>query len=210
MKYEGDNEFISTSIENLNKLNSTGAGGNLLGNLIGSKNAFNFSNTYAKDKEGNDIKGTLSFKENEDGGGIINAASLMEEDISESTKLEALGHELFHGYQHEQGQGGASIMNEVEANLFGYGTALEYALNNESFSSGGTGTSLGRNTAIGASYQKSFNSLLKGFSLGEFKNAIMTFKKGSISNASGLYINYPLQRSNQKKSMINRFYPLYN
>jgi RHS repeat-associated protein len=207
MKYEGDNKFVSTSIENLNKMNSTGAGGKLLGKLIDSKNSFDFTNTYAKDKKGNDIKGTLSFNENEEGGGIINAAGLMENGLAESTKLESTAHELFHGYQNEQGQGGASVMNEVEANLFGYGTALEYSLNNESFAS--SSTPLGRNNAIGASYQKSFNSLLKDFSVGEFKNAVINFKKGSISNSSGLYNNYPLRRSNQKKSMINRFYPIF-
>jgi RHS repeat-associated protein len=207
MKYEGDNKFVSTSIGNLNKMNCTGAGGKLLGKLIDSKNSFDFTNTYAKDKQGNDIKGTLSFNENEDGGGIINAAGLMENGFAESTKLESTAHELFHGYQNEQGQGGASVMNEVEANLFGYGTALEYSLNNESFAS--SITPLGRNNAIGASYQKSFNSLLKGFSVGEFKNAVMNFKTGSISNSSGLYNNYPLRRSNQKKSMINRFYPIF-
>jgi RHS repeat-associated protein len=206
MKYEGDNKFVSTSIGNLNKMNSIGAGGELLGKLIDSKNSFDFTNTYAKDKKGNDIKGTLSFNENEDGGGIINAASLMENGLAESTKLESTAHELFHGYQHEQGQGGASIMNEVEANIFGYGTALEYSLNNGSFAS--SSTPLGRNNAIGTSYQKSFNSLLKNFSVSEFKNAVLKFKSGSISNSSGIYNNYPLQRSNQTKSMINRFYPI--
>ncbi len=207
MKYEGKNKFVSTSIENLNKMNSTGAGSKLLGELVDSENSFNFTNTYAKDKKGNDITGTLSFKGNEEGGGTINAAGLMEKGIGEARKLESTAHELFHGYQHEQGQGGASIMNEVEAHLIGYGIALEYSLNNETFAS--STTPLGRNNAIGASYQKSFNSLLKGFSMGEFKNAVMNFKKGSISNSSGLYNNYPLRRSNQKKSMLNRFYPIF-
>jgi len=207
MKYEGDNKFVSTSIENLNKMNSTGAGSKLLGELVGSENSFNFTNTYAKDDKGNDVTGTLSFIGNEDGGGTINAAGLMEDGIGETSKLESTAHELFHGYQHEQGQGGASIMNEVEAYLVGYGIALEYSLNNEvSYSSA---TPLGRNNTNGATYQKSFNSLSKGFSMSEFKNAVLNFKKGSASNSSGLYDRHPLRLSNQKKSMLNRFYPIF-
>lgn len=43
----------------------------------------------------------------------------MTSGFEKSQGIESLAHELFHGVQHEQGQGGASIFNEVEAYVFG-------------------------------------------------------------------------------------------
>jgi hypothetical protein len=208
MKYKGDNKFVASAVNGLNQMNSTKGGSAVLGELIGSENAFNVMNTYAKDKDGNDITGTFSFVENSSGGGKINAAAFLEAGLGEMTKLEGVSHELFHGYQHERGQGGGSVMNEVEAGLFGYSVAMQYAMDNAiPFSSG---TPMGRENEAGTIYQRSFNNLTwsNRFSTDDFKNAVTNFKAGSVKNTSGIYNNLPLRRSNQTRALISRFYPL--
>ena len=115
--YEGDNEFIAAVGTTLSEMNGTENGQTVLAALSGSENSFTFSNTASS---GGDR--SLSFSPGKDGGGTINAAALLNTDIQSGQKLESTAHELFHGYQYENGQGGASvngINNEVGAYLFG-------------------------------------------------------------------------------------------
>ena len=123
----------------------------------------------------------------------------------EIKNLETTAHELFHGYQHENGQGGASIFNEVEAYAFGYAVAFQYALDNEKLY-----VSTTTEGHAGEAYQTAFTELIYGasFSKDNFVSTVKNFKKGSTSNASGLYNKAVLKRTNQKKSMLSRFYPL--
>ena len=53
-----------------------------------------------------------------DSTGNILAGVLTNSNISSFSKVEGVAHELFHGYQCEKGQGGASVFNEVEAGVF--------------------------------------------------------------------------------------------
>ena len=206
--YEGDDKFVGATFKYLNQMNSIENGNKLLGVLSESENIFEFTNQVHKDKEGKTIEGVLRFDENESGGGTILAGALLGDKISESGKLETLSHELFHGYQHENGQSGGSIFNEVEANLFGNSLSLMYSLNNGQMSS--SATSLGQDTPQGKSWETAFGRLLGGFNVEDFKTAVINFKKGSSKNDSGLYNNFVLQKPNQKKSLIKRFYPLLN
>ncbi|WP_349362223.1 M91 family zinc metallopeptidase [Flavobacterium tructae] len=206
MKYDGKNKFISTSISNLNKMNSTTNGNKLLSSLMNSKNKFDFKNSYSKDSKGNDMKGAATFVANKDGGGTVNAAGLMESGIGESTQLETVAHELFHGFQSESGQGQPSIRNEVEAYLFGYSLAMQYSFDNNEGFAGSAG--LGMDGPIGAAYEKSFNNLMNEFSEDELNSAVTNFKQGSQKNIGGIYNRHPENPPIKKPSLLKGFYPL--
>ena len=208
MKYEGDNQFVGSVVSNLNKMASTELGSQLLNPLISSENTFDFTNTFYKDQNGNDVKDVLRFDEYEGGGGRIDAGALLA-GMDASQALGSTAHELFHGYQTENGQGGGSIMNEVEAYMFEYSLQNEYEFKSENFAFGST-IPLGRNNEAGKLWEQSFNNLYTSdkFSTPDFVNAVKSFKAGSLKNGTGLYSNHSLQRANQKKSMIARFYPL--
>ncbi|MGN7819564.1 hypothetical protein ACTJJB_05505 [Chitinophaga sp. 22536] len=55
----------------------------------------------------------LTYRPSEGGGGDINAGMLMNNTIAESQKVEKVPHELYHGYQDEYGESGATINVEV-------------------------------------------------------------------------------------------------
>lgn len=194
MKYDGDNAYFSNAIGLLNQMNSVEIGSSVLSTLHGSDNIFGVSN------QSSTIEGTHSFTENKDGGGMLK--------MGESFRLESLAHEMFHGYQHEMGQGGASIFNEVEANLFGYSVAFQYAYDN--VLPFGSATPMGNSNAAGRAFENSFYGLLQSntFSREQFNTAVQNFQGGSMKNTTGGYNNYPLQRSNQTVPLISRFYPL--
>jgi hypothetical protein len=46
------------------------------------------------------------------------------------------------------------------------------------------------------------------FAAGWWIKAVQLFKTQSSSNSVGVYSNYPIQRPNQTKSLLSRFYPL--
>jgi RHS repeat-associated protein len=200
-KYKGKDAFVSTTMKTLSAMGSTKNGKTVLGELSKSENSFNFTNTYMKDSKGNDVKGTLALSENKNGGGEIHAAGLME-DTNFAEKIENTAHELYHGYQHEIGQGGVSINNEVEANLFGRsvalaaGVAYDYGFGNQS--------------RVGDIYNSSMLNMLTSpvFNQKDFQMSVMTFKVGSRKNerSNGIYNNFPYKSMN--KSTIARFYPL--
>jgi RHS repeat-associated protein len=193
-KYDGTDKFILQGIATLDKINSTEAGGKLLSNLIGSEGVYNITN-------GSSEEGTGNFLGNKNGkGGTLN----MNGDMS----LTTLSHELFHGYQHENGQGGASIFNEVESYLFQDAVNMQYN-STKGYSNGAYGISKDRNSKEGKSYENSITNLLYGkFSNKDFNKAVNLFKSQSQAN-DGLYNNYKyLRRPNQKQNLIERFYPL--
>jgi hypothetical protein len=103
-------------------MNGTENGQTVLKALSSSGNHFTFSNTTSSAGEM-----SMSFSPGKDGGGTINAAALLNPDIQAGQKLESTAHELFHGFQYENGQRGAAtngINNEVGAYLFGKSIAL--------------------------------------------------------------------------------------
>lgn len=105
-------------------------------------------------------------------------------------------------------QHGASIHNELEANLYGRAIGLNQQMNTENWWAGGSTSGMGNTSWSGKTYERIFNSLLNEYSEINFLIGRMTFKSGSEKNASGGYNNYPLIRKNQKKSIIKNFYPL--
>jgi len=161
MKYEGDNAFVSSAITALNQMNSTEIGGQVLGELVESKNQFDFTNTFAKDKNGNDVKNALSFEESKNGGGEIHAGALIVNKMQEGQNLESTAHELFHGYQYEKGQtmdgSMRTVNNEVGAYLFGRAVYYSYELGK-----GGYGDMpWGNSTTNGRTYQNAMEGLMK-------------------------------------------------
>ncbi len=211
MKYKGENKFVEASVKYLNQMASTKNGGKVLRSLIESENTFNMTNTFAKDKDGNDVKEALVFAGSDEGGGQIHAGELLNENVAAGAKLESTAHELFHGYQHENGQGGASIFNEVEAMVFSVSVETQYSFDNKTMG-GRSSTALGKdNTTASQIYQNSFQKLTYNttFPKDAFVSAVNNFKQGAAKNTTGMYNKgYPLRRSNQTKSMLSRFYPL--
>ncbi|HQC39527.1 MAG TPA: RHS repeat-associated core domain-containing protein [Candidatus Dojkabacteria bacterium] len=185
MKYQGDNAFVSSSITALNQMNSTKIGGQVLGELVGSKNQFNFTNTFAKDEDGNDVKDALSFAKSDNGGGEIHAGALLGDKMQEGQKLETTAHELFHGYQSEKGQTSngslATVNNEVGAYLFG--RAVYYSYNQDkAFGM----MPWGNGTQAGDVYENAMNSLIwaPSFNYSQYSTAVSNFKAGSSVNVS--------------------------
>ncbi|MFA5640997.1 MAG: RHS repeat-associated core domain-containing protein [Bacteroidales bacterium] len=194
---EGASDFVSNSINSLNAMNLTDNGGIVLGELVGSSNMFSITNNTTS------VEGTAGFKGNEAGGGTLNMGS--------NTSLLDFSHELFHGYQHEHGQGGASIFNEVEAYLFSDAVNSQYNIDaGRGYSSGSYSISRNYGTENSNSFNKSMDALLNGqtFSNDNFNNVVNLFKSESGANTNGVYNNYPLRRSNQTKNLLERFYPL--
>lgn len=213
MEYKGENEFVATSVNYLNQMSVSESGNKVLGELIDSENSFEFKNDLA---EGNESG--FAFKEYENGGGHIYAGNLLNNNSSEGSKLIGISHELFHGYQYENGQGGSSIWNEVEANAFSYTVSLDYAnyaWDNGNFSYGwSTTTGLGRDNTAGQMYQKAFNILVNSptFNKEAFRTAVRNFRSGSVINVGNSYSRdrYPIRRSNQSKYLLMDLYPLFN
>jgi RHS repeat-associated protein len=190
---DGASDFVSNTINTLNAMNSTTNGGIVLGDLVSSSNMFSVT-------DGGSANGTANFKENAAGGGTLN--------MNGHSDLTSIAHELFHGYQHEKGQGGASIFNEVEAYVFSEAITLDY---NKGMGATPFATSRNPNTYNGNSYTASANQLINGstFSQNDFDNTVNLFKSESIKNSVGIYNNLPIRRSNQKTNLLSRFYPLW-
>jgi hypothetical protein len=109
---------------------------------------------------------------------------------------------MFHGYQDMHGQGGASIFNEVEAYLFQSSVESQYGYANLT---GFPGSNL---TGTDASYNHQVNKMTDNYSPAAMSSLVTFFKRDAGANSGGTYNNYPLQRDNQKTSLINGFYPL--
>jgi len=204
MKYEGNNAFVSASVNYLNSMYNNG-GSNVLDVLIESKNNFNMVNQMPTDAKGNTLD-ALQFNEAAGGGGDIKAGLLTNSKYSDYTKIEGVSHELFHGFQYEKGQGGASVFNEVEADVYSSVIATNWT-NSTDYMGALSSNGLGNGTTAGNLYQTAFRSLVNnGFSKDAFLNAVKSFRAGSNSNASGGYNAYPLH-GNQKYYLLNKYLP---
>ena len=97
---------VQAAWNNLNKIYDTEAGNTVINEMTeeGSP-VFTFTN------ESLNNDGTGRFQKDGNKGGIMYMGGKLNEG-------DYLAHELFHGYQELKGQGGASIHNEVEANIF--------------------------------------------------------------------------------------------
>ena len=187
-KYEGHDKFIKASIETLDKMNSTDEGKKVLSDLIGSEGIYNITN--GKDEEGT---GSFVGNKNEKGGTL---------NMNGNLSLNSLSHELFHSYQHEHVQGGASIFNELEAYSFAFDVTLDYDISTNFMSNthSGAGTyklAIDPKTSSGKAYEDSFDKS------NYMDTAVKLFQSQSTANNSGLYNKYPLRKNNQKNNLYN-------
>ena len=200
VEYKGDDKFVSTVASNLGEMAGTEIGQSVLKSLSSSKSNFSFVN-----KESSGGKRSAQFvPDDENGGGTIKAAVLLGDRITNGQKLETTAHELFHGYQIDNGQNRVSTNNEVGAYLYGRGVSL---------SAGYVAIiSFGNNTVSGSIYNNAMNNLMFGnsFNRRSYINAVESFRKGSIVNKSGAYNNVPdyAYLRQFQTPLISNFYPL--
>ena len=177
---------VQAAWNNLNKIYDTEAGKTVINEMTkdGSP-TFTFTNESLK----ND--GTGRFDPNGKGGGTMYMGGKLDEG-------DYLAHELFHGYQELKGQGGASIHNEVEANLFSMLTV-------------GGGLVLGPKggTKEGDPYSEAFADFqCRRINETNFTKKFNTlrdgFKSKSIANSTRLYEGF--DKGAQTPSLIKSFY----
>ncbi|MGJ1268061.1 hypothetical protein ACR78G_12755 [Sphingobacterium spiritivorum] len=204
MDYQGRNQFVASIVMVLNRMNTVQMGEKLLESIISSDNFFNFKNELPRDRKGNLIdQAEAAFKRNESGGGDILAGNALKSN--EYRLLENVSHELFHGYQYENGQNNR-VSNEVEAYLFGRSIYQNYMMNNDMwFSSMPWGTS----TVAGKMYEESMSGLMyaPSFDVNMFKKAVDNFREGSTANQDGKY-GYGAPVPVTQNPLIKSFYSL--
>ena len=203
-KYSGQNEIIGGFVSTLNKMNSTKIGNKLLRSLHKSGEKYKITNQMSSKSNTNS---TIRSKE-----GVINK-------MGNSCKLLELSHELFHSFQYEKGQGGASVFNEIEAYVYSNRVVNEYNFSgdfifsdevNDSFISS-SDFSYERPLRKGSEiYEKAAKSLVydENFSKEAFNNAWSYFRAYSSINSDRLYYSkqYQFWLSTNKKYLISIFY----
>lgn len=187
MEYKGPNSFVAHMVGNLNAVYAYG-GDRMLDALIGSEHAFDVVSL------GPTVKGAAgTFRRNKEGGGGTVFAGRIG-NATNALAVETTAHEFFHGLQHEMGQGGPSVFNEVEAYVFGSGVAMKYRLATGDFGAGGStsGSGVGGSPASKA-WEEAFAVLVySGYSEPAMRQAVNNFKAGSAVNSGGTYGRYPM------------------
>jgi hypothetical protein len=192
MKYEGGDKSVADKIKSLNQMNATKNGNKVLTTLSNSENVYSIV-------EKGDCSNNPHFAANDEvngkaGGQIVTQGN---------NDLSTLSHELFHGYQDEMGQGGASIHNEIEAYLFQESVGIQAILAGELV---GVSSPLKGNSDA---YNHQVNKMLNSYSDATMNTLTGLFKGYSgVNHREGTYNRYPLRRSNQSNSLIKDFYPL--
>lgn len=195
-EYAGDNDFLKTTIKTLNQIGENENGNKVLSELVESDNVFSVLN-----EEGGAGRTSLSFSKRGEGGGTIKAGALM--GLGELGRVEKLGHELFHGFQSENGQDPFTIDSEVGASLFGSSLT--------GFNAGFSG----QDPSATKRYQQAFNNLLYSpdeFDIKQFQQAVYNFKLGSGKNIptekypQGPYNQFDVV--NLQNPQISNFFPL--
>ena len=145
-----------------------------------------------------------TIRSHENGGKEISAQMLgATHDVR---TVEGTAHELMHCVQYEYGQGGQTIFNEVEAYVFGYGVASNYASSRgEGF---GSMTDMGIDgSAAAVAWETSFTDLVEnGYSKTAMVDAVCNFKAGAQVNQSGKYSTYPLIKISPTHSILFDFW----
>ena len=169
-EYFGDDDFVRRCVQAMNIVYQSG-GDKLIDDLVASESIFSY---IAGD-------GDKSFTSGENYG---NTTTTIGKELGRDAFISAIAHESMHVGQYLNGQGGASIFNEVEAYAF------EAAV---SFNSFDTDTPF-RSPAISNtnSYTKSLSLLQFGYDKNNFTNAMFLFKRESAANNTGIYNSYSL------------------
>ncbi|MFA8301228.1 MAG: DUF6443 domain-containing protein [Hyphomicrobiales bacterium] len=205
MKYEGGNDFATSTVKFLNAMNSVEAGAKVLSSLSSSKNSFDFTNTPSA--AGNKSF-QLSYKGNDrytNGGAQIYAAAFLNSDIKDVQKAESAAHEMYHGYQRENGQNPATVNGEVGAYLFGRGVAASSKYGSSIISG------FSNQSSAGQTYEMSMLNLIYKWDANPqnaYNSAIKNFSKGSRvnNNGKGIYKNHKIDP--KYKPLIFKFLPL--
>ena len=194
MTYDGQDKSISDKIIILNRMNSTKNGKKLLGILTSSNNSYDIADNVENDYNTENAHFNANDKNNGKAGGVVVTKG--------KNDLGTISHELFHAYQDDEGQGGRSIHNEVEAMLFQTSVISEYFWKNP--------TAFPRSPLVGENdeYNSIVDDLLKVFSTDSMEKVIGGFKDFSGANKGKVYDGYDLYRNNQPRNLIQDFYPL--
>ncbi|MGM0635275.1 MAG: hypothetical protein ACQESK_04370 [Bacteroidota bacterium] len=191
MEYEGEDKFTSNMIKKLNDMYTTSPGMDVIDSVVSNEQIVTITNDKLP-KEGavglvpDESAGTMKLGNMEDVG----------------VDLNTIAHELFHGYQEMNEQGGTSIKNEVEAYLFG---DLVERLYNESSNSIGTIFQTSENIDW---FENTHSFYEKSFSIKDFQFFVENFKTESGANADGKYNKFPLERDNQSINLYQKFHPI--
>ena len=185
-----------SQITALNEMIKTEAGWKLIYNLDKSDKKF-----YITDKSSGteQTSATVKYK---------NGAMLK---MGGNNDLRSISHELFHAFQFDKGQGGATYFNEIEAYVFSEIVATQYINNpNAKTSVRGETAMISRHpeTSRGKEYEKIMEKLAKSFSVKLFNKAVDLFQEQSGANAGGIYdSDYYKKRTGKEKHLLQYFYP---
>ncbi|MCO6432678.1 RHS repeat-associated core domain-containing protein, partial [Nitrosomonas nitrosa] len=169
MEYKGKNKSVAQLINHLNKLWGVKAGSQVLNDLMESSANYNISFDAALS-----TPGAFSSTGSSPGGDL----SLNPGTYDSGT----VAHEVFHGYQQEQGSWGESILSETEADLFSGAMRLATGDKNVVFGNPNAGYA-------GANYDRAMQSLVKSFNdLTFWNDAVYQFKTGSALNWKKRYV----------------------
>ena len=197
--YDGNNVVIKNSVAVLNDMYSTKSGSKVLNALISSPTEYKIKSTgdaYSK--------GYAVSKGNEvDFGGIF--------------ELNTFSHELFHQYQRENNQGGATYFNEVEAYTFEKFVVTEFNdnLSDEELINGlfkqsnYFDDSLPNSTNSNEYENAAKNIIVNGiFNKSNFEITVKLFKNNSNANNSGLYSqpHYKERTGNEKRYLLESIF----
>ena len=177
-------------IQTLNEMYSTSLGQEMLDVLIESANDYCITNESAS------IPGT---------SGTVEYGNGAKCKMGGNNTILGISHELFHAFQYENGQGGATYKNEVEAYI--YSTALVMEAGVPSIYQLGT---LNPGTPDGVKFEKAMENLLgTSFSQTDFSTAVDLFQSQSRMNSSGIYnSSYYTKGDPSNGSLLQQFYPL--
>jgi RHS repeat-associated protein len=196
MTYEGENKQMAGIINTLNSIGGIDIGNTVLSQLVDSEGLYNvgISQKLASNMAGGQFTGN---KNGLGGNMLLNPAMI--------SSVNKVAHEFFHGYQHDMGSGGASILSEVEAYLFG--AAMQERVTGNPIHMFGDMSQAGNiytNMMLSTLYAHQFVDVNA-----HFHSAMSTFKQGSYANklSNGLYSNFPM-RAQKQRVLINKFYPL--
>ena len=206
-EYTGENGIIKRYVSELNKMNRTKSGHKLLMTLHESRNKYKLAN-------GKSLEGTAHTLPLYDVSGEFVGATL---NANGNIDLETIAHELFHSYQYEKGQGGATIFNEIEAYTFQYKIVEEHNLlydyDLSYYISPASGFSTMReddeNPTAGRIFENNFNKLLNNpFDSDLFDSVMSMFREHSQANSGCIYdFSYYKYRSEKNKEyLIQEFY----
>ena len=177
-------------IQMLNKMYSTSLGQEMLDVLIKSGNDYYITNESTGTPE---TSGTVPY-----GNGSKSR-------MGGNNTLLNISHELFHAFQYENCQGGATYKNEVEAYLYSNALVMEACV--PSIYQLGT---LNPGTPDGDKFEKAMENLLgTSFSQTDFSTAVDLFQSQSRMNKSGTYnASYYTKGDPSNGSLLQKFYPL--